>query len=170
MVAWGCKNDSHEGLSSWGTSQLIPAFLEEASRLLSGSPSLLFMSFLIWCFCTGFHVEWGLCLCEPFKNMFSIPWSSIVFSNVVSIGFKSQLFGGGLSLLFSIYRFGCLKWSSIPLLLREKKKKNCTFVIIPDCKSPQLGCRFYLWWNNISASLTCLNAVLLSFVVETLFI
>lgn len=124
MVAWGCKNDSHEGLSSWGTSQLIPAFLEEASRLLSGSPSLLFMSFLIWCFCTGFHVEWGLCLCEPFKNMFSIPWSSIVFPNVVSIGFKSQLFGGCLSLLFSIYRFGCLKWSSIPLLLREKKKKT----------------------------------------------
>ena len=64
--------------------------------------------------------------------------------------FKARYLGDS-SLLCKIYELGCLMWSSNPLLLR---KINHTFVIVPNCGSPHLGCHFFPWCGHISVSPT----------------
>lgn len=81
------------------------------------------LNYGLYTFYTGsFALVSGLsgCAYEPFKRDFLfIPYSSIIFLEVTFIGLQTR-YSGCLSLLCRILQFGCLMWSSTPLILRNK--------------------------------------------------
>ena len=81
-VAWGCKNGSPQWLSPCGASQLVPASLEDALRLVSGSPSPMVHVFFNLVFLCWFLDKLSLCV-GPLRAGFPFPavlWFSWAYS------------------------------------------------------------------------------------------
>ena len=107
-----------------------------------------------WCFCTGFGASESTH--EPFKNVFSFPYSSMfLFLNAIPFGFQSHVFWGLVSLVQNLR------------------------VWMPDAEHKSLALYFWnpslLWmactwvgflcvcvWDQVSVSPTCFIALLLS--------
>ena len=100
---------------------------------------------------------------EPFKSMFSVPWSSVVFLDIFSVDFQSQIFWG---LVFPVQGLGV----GVELKSLAPEGKDLFF-----CDPSQLwitvaGVWVFPWWDCVSTSLPHLSDVLLPFVAEFLFI
>ena len=87
------KGDQRMAATSVSITRQSPSYifasLADTSGLLSGSPSPWSMSFSPWYFCAGFWVE---SVYKPFKSKFIFSLSSIVFLDIIPIGFQSQVF------------------------------------------------------------------------------
>lgn len=101
---------------------------------------------------------------ESFKSGFSILNNFMVLLVLIPIDFQNQIFWGLVFLMLNP-ESGWLMWDSIPPLL---KGRFYIFGTSLNCQSLLLRCP--LVWDCTSASLSCLRASLLPFIVDMLFI
>lgn len=73
-------------------------------------------------------------MCEPFKSRVFIPYSSVVFLNVILVGFQSQAFEGLVSPV-QVLRVGVPGMAHKSLTSQEKISY---FGISPNCRSLHL--------------------------------
>lgn len=103
-------------------------------------------------------------VCKPFQDV-SVPYSTVVFLDIIPLVFKARPFGGS-SLLFRIYGLGWLMWNIDPWILRRKICIRSLTVV--RWSSWNVFCLFL--WDHVSASPICFSAALFSFAVDALFI
>ena len=96
---------------------------------------------------------------KHFKSWFPIPYSLIIFLDIIPINFQSPVFEGLVSLVHDL--------NVVVTLLFGEVFHNLRSLPIVDCCSCGV---VFLWWALDSAFFTCLDAALLSLVVEALFI
>lgn len=75
---------------------------------------------------------------EPLKTGFSVPYSSMIFLDIIHSVFQSLAFRGPVSLVKDI-KVELPDVEHKPLLLRMK---FCVFETPPNCELPCLGCGF----------------------------
>lgn len=97
----------------------------------------------------AFHVIWVVC--GPFKSNISVLYSSVVFLNILSVGFQRQVFWE-FCLLYRIWDAWYGAW--IP-----PQGKDQTFVLLPTMDFPVWGMDFIL----VRLSLPLLPILMLSF-------
>ena len=81
--------------------------------------------------------RWNESAGKPFKSVFFVPNFYSFPGNIPQWFSNASIFG--LSFPCKTEGLGCLMWSSNLLLLREN---SYIFVILPSCRSLQLGCVF----------------------------
>ena len=81
--------------------------------------------------------RWNESAGKPFKSVFFVPNFYSFPGNIPQWFSNASIFG--LSFPCKTEELGCLMWSSNLLLLREN---SYIFVILPSCRSLQLGCVF----------------------------
>lgn len=156
-VAWDHKNGSHQCLSLYGESQLVPASPVDISRLVNGSSSpmvhelfnLVFLLFMSYELCVGLL--------------------RAIFCSVQFCGFPEHTLcrfseTGVLGVLSLVQDLGCLIWS-----LNPSSGERSDLCVAPNYGFPWLGYGFY-FGETLFASSTHLDAVLSLPVVDALFI
>lgn len=125
----------------WRAFQQYPAFL--ANRHFKISKWEMFPSHKVQKLQVGvFVLVLGVTqsVCEPFKSRVFIPYSSMVFLNVILVGFQSQTFGGLVSPV-QVLRVGVPSMEHKPLTSQEKISYSG---ISPNCRSLHLRQGVYL--------------------------
>ena len=156
------QNASHQCLSPQGMSQLVPA-----SRCLKISKWVTF-TYGPWAFQSSVFALFschGNCVGVLWGKI-SVPWSSVVFLHVFSVGFQSQVFWGLVSLVQDL-RVGVPVVELEPLPPQEKDPYLCG---PSQLGITTAGVWFLPWWGCLSAFPTHLDSILLLFVLEALFI
>lgn len=157
-AAWDNKTCFHQCLSPWRGSHLVPASPANASKLVSGFPSLTFSAFQSGAFALVFGSS--VSVLKIFKTKLSIPWSSILF-----LDFQSQLFLDAHLSCAKSRSWGA--WSGV--WVPPFSGQRSILLRFLSMWITTAGVWFYPWWDLVSASPTCLDAVFLPFVVEALF-
>lgn len=149
-AAWDNKTCFHQCLSPWRGSHLVPASPANASKLVSGFPSLTFSAFQSGAFALVFGSS--VSVLKIFKTKLSIPWSSILF-----LDFQSQLFLDAHLSCAKSRSWGA--WSGV--WVPPFSGQRSILLRFLSMWITTAGVWFYPWWDLVSASPTCLDAVFL---------
>lgn len=108
---------------------------------------------------------------EPCKSRFSVPYSSMVFLDVISVYLQTQEFWELISPVQDL-EVEVLGVEHRLLIYQEKSYIFLRSLLFVDCRCfGRFGGGLFLFWHEqVSVSLTHFDAVLLSFVMRALFI